>query len=85
MESDESLDLWLRREVTTAQHITGTCRMGPDSDPWAVVDQYGRLHGLEGLTVADASIIPDSVRANTNVTAMMIGERIADFLLDRGV
>lgn len=83
LESDESLDLWLRREVTTAQHITGTCRMGPDSDPWAVVDQYGRLHGLEGLTVADASIIPDSVRANTNVTTMMIGERIADFLLDR--
>ncbi len=84
MESDESFDLWLRREVTTAQHITGTCKMGPDSDPWAVVDQHGRLHGLEGLTVADASIIPDSVRANTNVTAMMIGERIADFLLDRG-
>ena len=83
IESDESLDLWLRREVTTAQHITGTCKMGPDSDPWAVVDQYGRLHGLEGLTVADASIIPDSVRANTNVTTMMIGERIADFLLDR--
>ena len=46
----------------------------------AVVDQYGRVHGLEGLRVADASIMPDCVRANTNVTTMMIGERIADFI-----
>ena len=45
----------------------------------AVVDQYGRAHGLEGLRVVDASIMPDCIRANTNVTTMMIGERIADF------
>ena len=50
-------------------------------DPWAVVDQYGSVHGMEGLTIADASIMPDSVRANTNTTTMMIGERVADFLL----
>ena len=71
----------MRREVTTAQHITGTCKMGPSLDPWAVVDQYGSVHGMEGLTIADASIMPDSVRANTNTTTMMIGERVADFLL----
>ena len=46
----------------------------------AVVDQYGWVHGLQGLRVADASIMPDCVRANTNVTTMMIGERIADFI-----
>jgi choline dehydrogenase len=46
----------------------------------AVVDQYGRVHGVEGLRVADASIMPNCVRANTNVTTMMIGERIADFI-----
>ena len=46
----------------------------------AVVDQYGKVHGLEGLRVADASIMPDCVRANTNVTTMMIGERIAGFI-----
>ena len=58
----------------------GTCKMGPASDPMAVVDQYGKIHGIQGLRVADASIMPDCVRANTNVTTMMIGERIADFI-----
>ena len=80
MESDDSLDAWLKREATTGQHISGTCKMGPASDPMAVVDQYGRAHGLEGLRVVDASVMPDCIRANTNVTTMMIGERIADFI-----
>ena len=80
MESDDALDEWLLREATTGQHISGTCKMGPASDPMAVVDQYGRAHGLEGLRVVDASVMPDCIRANTNVTTMMIGERIADFV-----
>ena len=80
LESDETLDEWMLREVTTSQHISATCKMGPASDPMAVVDQYGRVHGLAGLRVADASIMPDCIRANTNVTTMMIGERIADFM-----
>ena len=46
----------------------------------AVVDQYGKVHGLEGLRVADASIMPDCIRANTNVTTMMIGERVAHWV-----
>ena len=46
----------------------------------AVVDQYGKVHGLEGLRIVDASIMPDCIRANTNVTTMMIGERIADWI-----
>ena len=78
--SDEALDAWLRREVTTSQHISCTCKMGPASDPLAVVDQFGRVHGLDNLRVVDASIMPDCIRANTNVTTMMIGERIADFI-----
>jgi choline dehydrogenase len=61
-------------------HISATCKMGPASDPAAVVDQYGRVHGVRNLRVADASIMPDCVRANTNLTTMMIGERIADFI-----
>ena len=44
--------------------------MGPDSDPKAVVDQYGKVHGMEGLRVVDASIMPDCIRANTNVTTL---------------
>ena len=81
LSSEEALDAWLMREVTTSQHISCTCKMGPSSDPMAVVDQYGRVHGLEGLRVVDASIMPDCIRANTNVTTMMIGERIADFMI----
>ena len=78
--TDEALDEFLLREVNTSQHISCTCKMGPDSDPMAVVDQYGRVRGLEGPRIADASIMPDCIRANTNVTTMMIGERISDFI-----
>jgi choline dehydrogenase len=78
--SDDALDAYLLREAMSGQHISGTCKMGPDSDPMAVVDQFGQVHGLKGLWVADASIMPDCIRANTNVTTMMIGERIADFI-----
>jgi len=72
------------RNVGTQHHSSGTCKMGPDSDPMAVVDQYGRVRGLENLRVADASIMPDVVRANTNATTIMIGERIADWLREGG-
>jgi choline dehydrogenase-like flavoprotein len=78
--SDEALDDWLMRNLGTAHHVSGTCKMGPASDPMAVVSQYGRVHGLEGLWVADASIMPDCIRANTNATTIMIGERVADFI-----
>ena len=80
LDSDDALDDWMMRNVTTGMHLVGTCKMGPASDPMAVVDQFGKVHGIEGLRVADASIMPDCVRANTNVTTMMIGERVADFI-----
>ena len=83
LESDDSLDDWLLANARTSQHISGTCKMGPASDPMAVVDQFGRVHGLENLRVADASIMPDCIRANTNATAMVIGERVADFIRSR--
>ncbi len=54
--------------------------MGPASDPMAVVNQYCQVHGLEGLQVVDASVMPDVVRANTNATVIMMGERVADWL-----
>ena len=78
--SDDALDEWMARNVTTSQHLCGTCKMGPSSDPSAVVDQYCRVHGLEGLRVVDASIMPDVIRANTNATAMVIAERVADWM-----
>ena len=85
LESDDAMDEWMMREATTGQHISGTCKMGPASDPMAVVDQHGNVHGLQGLRVADASIMPDCIRANTNVTCMMIGERISDLILREGL
>jgi choline dehydrogenase len=78
--SDKALDAWLLAHVTTQHHSSGTCKMGPASDPMAVVDAHGRIHGLEGIRVADASVMPDVVRANTNATTMMIGERMADLI-----
>jgi choline dehydrogenase len=80
LETDDALDEWMRREVGTSHHVSSTCKMGPGTDPMAVVDQYGRVHGLENLRVADAAIMPDCVRANTNITSMVIGERVADLM-----
>jgi choline dehydrogenase len=54
--------------------------MGPDGDHGAVVDHQGRVRGVEGLRVVDASIMPGIVRANTNLTCIMIGERISDWM-----
>jgi choline dehydrogenase len=62
-------------------HPVGTCRMGPATDPSAVVDSHGKIHGLDNAYVADASIMPVIPRANTNIPALVIGERIARWLL----
>lgn len=61
-------------------HGVGTCKMGPASDPMAVVDERLRVHGLENLWIADASIMPTVTHANTNLTCIMIGERLSDFI-----
>tara|TARA_B100000470_G_scaffold145872_1_gene113295 strand:- start:110 stop:619 length:510 start_codon:yes stop_codon:yes gene_type:complete len=78
--SDQTLDDWLLRNVSSSFHISGTCKMGTDSDQKAVVDQRLKVLGVEGLRVVDASVMPDVVRANTNVTTMMIAERAAEFI-----
>ena len=64
--------------------MSGTCKMGPESEAMAVVNQHGKVHGIEGLRIADASIMPDCIRANTNVATMMIGEKISDLVKDQG-
>ncbi len=79
--SDDALDQWLLREATTYSHISCTCKMGPSQDPLAVVDQFGKVHGMEGLHVVDASIMPDLVRAPINPAVIMVAERVADFML----
>ena len=78
--TEAALDRWMLRTVTTSHHSSSTCKMGPERDRLAVVDQFGKVHGLEGLRVVDAAIMPDCIRANTNITSMVIGERVADFM-----
>ncbi len=78
LEDDRALDAWLQQNAGIAGHTSVTCRMGPASDPMAVVDQYCRVHGLEGLRVVDASVMPEIARANTNATTIMIAERASD-------
>ena len=71
------MDAWLHENIGTTFHTCGSARMGPDGDPMAVVDQYCRVRGVEGLRVVDLSVAPNVVRANTNATAIMIAERAA--------
>ncbi|MCU1420452.1 MAG: glucose-methanol-choline oxidoreductase [Microbacteriaceae bacterium] len=77
---EPAVDRWMLAHLGTSIHLCGTARLGPAGDPGAVVDQRGSVHGLEGLHVADTSILPSApVRGPAN-TAILIGERIAAFL-----
>ena len=82
--SDAALDAWILANVATQHHACGTCRMGPAGDPGAVVDQTCRVHGIAGLRVVDASVMPDVTRNNINSTVMMIGERVAAMMAAEG-
>jgi len=79
--NDDALDLWMRQTVGSARHVSGTCKMGPDADPMAVVDQYCRVKGIQGLWVADASVMPRIPRSGgAHATVIMIGERVVDWI-----
>ncbi|MFK8032779.1 MAG: GMC family oxidoreductase [Hyphomicrobiales bacterium] len=80
VETDVELMEWVKDTATTIYHPTGTCKMG--SDGMAVVDARLRVHGVEGLRVADCSIMPEIVSGNTNAPAIMIGEKVSDLILE---
>lgn len=77
-------DELVRRRVEHYYHPAGSCKMGPESDPDAVVDPAGRVHGLENAYVADCAICPVIPRANTNLPAAVIGLWVAELLLEAG-
>ncbi len=77
IDSDEAI----RANVMHYYHPAGTCKLGPEDDQMAVCDASGRLHGLSQITVADCSLMPQVPRANTNMPAVVIGERIAEILI----
>ena len=70
---------WVKNNAETTYHPVGTCKMG--SDPMAVVDNELRVHGIAGLRVADASIMPTLTSGNTNAPCIMIGEKCAEMVL----
>ena len=80
--TDSALDAWMLNSLGIAGHTCVTCRMGSVNDPSAVVDQYCNVHGIDGLRIVDASVMPDIPRANTNATVIMIAERAADLILN---
>ena len=80
-QTDEQLLDYARRRGGTVYHPTSTCKMGVDA--MAVVDPELRVHGLDGLRVADASVMPTVVSGNTNAATIMIGERAADMVRQR--
>ncbi|MCP5149706.1 MAG: GMC family oxidoreductase N-terminal domain-containing protein [Chromatiales bacterium] len=80
VESDDEMLDFVRQRGTTAFHPMGTCRMGPDTDPMSVVDDQLRVHGLEGLRVVDASVMPTMPSANTNASTLMIAEKASDLI-----
>lgn len=71
---------WIRRNSWTYHHPVGTCAMGTSPEAGAVVDPSGRVHGIEGLFVIDASIMPDIPSANTHVPTVMVAERLGEVI-----
>jgi choline dehydrogenase len=82
MGSDDALAAYVRATVSTQFHPSGTARMGPAGDPMAVVDQHCRVRAIPNLRVVDASVMPSIPRANINLTCIMIGEHVSDWMRD---
>lgn len=80
LDADDLLDAWIRRGLHSTLHGCGTCRMGSPDDPDAVTDPRGRVLGVEGLRIADLSIVPRVPSAPTHATAMAVGAQIADWM-----
>jgi alcohol oxidase len=79
-EDDKAIEDWVRQNVATTWHSISTCRMAPREEN-GVVDERLNVHGTKGLKLADLSIPPENVGANTNNTAIVVGEKAADIIM----
>ena len=84
-QTDSELDAFIRSKCDTDYHPSCTCKMGSKDDPMAVVDHEGKVFGLEGLRVVDASIMPSVASGNLNGPVLMMAERAADLIRGRGM
>jgi len=83
MQSNEELDIFIKEHVESAYHPCGTCKMGDEKDPMAVVDPTTRVIGVEALRVADSSIFPHITNGNINGPSIMVGEKASDHILNK--
>ena len=81
MTDDEALEAFIRKATIGVWHASCTCRMGRADDPMSVVDTQGRVKGVQGLRVVDASVFPVVPCANTNLPTLMAAEKISDYIL----
>lgn len=81
--SDSAIDEFLREKADTAYHPCGTCKMGSENDPMAVVNPSGCVYGIEGLRVVDSSIMPSIVSGNLNAPTIMMAEKLSDVILGK--
>jgi 5-(hydroxymethyl)furfural/furfural oxidase len=79
--NDDKLEAFVRKAAVGVWHASCTCRMGADTDPMAVTDPAGRVRGVDGLRVVDASVFPAVPCANTNFPVLMTAEKMADAIL----
>jgi choline dehydrogenase len=80
--TNQAVDKWMHSNLATAIHMSATCKMGPASNERAVVDQSFRVHGVSGLRVVDTSAMPELIRRGPSATAVMMGERAADLIVN---
>jgi choline dehydrogenase len=83
VETDAEIDAFVRAKAESAYHPSCSCKMGPETDPSAVVDGECRVHGVEGLRVVDASVMPSIVSGNLNSPTIMLAEKAADLIRGR--